>query len=94
MSSAMGVDLIFDWHISIGTIVEVIAIMSGGLLFLYGMKGRLDVMSIEISSLKSEIAKLSDILTKVAVQDQRILSIEADIKELRHGVGFIVKPAV
>lgn len=83
--------MIFDWHVSIGTLIEVIAILAGGLFFLWGMKARVDMMAVELASLKSEIAKLSDILTKLAVQDQRILNVESDIKDLRHGIGFIVK---
>ncbi len=84
--------MIFDWHISVGTVFEVISILLGGLFFLWGMKARVDLMALELASLKVEIAKLSDILTKVAVQDQRILSIEQDVKDMRHGIGFIVKP--
>ncbi len=89
----MEFSVIFDWHISIGTVIEVISILLGGLFFLWGMKARVDLMAVELASLKVEIAKLSDILTKVAVQDQRILNIEQDVKDLRHGIGFIVKPA-
>lgn len=84
--------LIFDWHVSIGTIIEVVTILAGGLFFLYGMKSRIDLMSVELIALKAAIAKLSDILTKLAVQDQRLLNIENDIQEMRHGIGFIVKP--
>lgn len=90
----MGVDVIFDWHISIGTVAEVLSILLGGMFFLWNMKSRVDLMSLEIASLRTEVGKLSDILTTVAVQDQRILNIEGDIKEMRHGVGFIVKPSV
>lgn len=88
----MGAGVIFDWHVSVGTVIEVISIFCGGLFFLYGMKNRIDLMALELGSLKAEISKLSDILTKLAVQDQRILNIENDIKDLRHGVGWIVKP--
>ena len=51
----MGFEVIFDWHISIGTVIEVIAILCGGLFFLWGMKARVDLMADEVSSLKKEI---------------------------------------
>lgn len=86
--------LIFDWRISVGTLIEIITILGGGLFFLYGMKARIDLMSVELVALKAAIAKLSEILTQLAVQDQRLLNIENDIKEMRHGVGFIVRPAI
>lgn len=88
------VGLIFDWRISIGTIIEIATIFFGGLFFLYGMKSRIDLMSIELVALKAAISKLSDILTKLAVQDQRLLNIESDIKDMRHGIGFIVRPTL
>jgi len=84
--------VIFDWHVSIGTIVEVVAILTGGLFFMWSMKARVDLMSTEISGLKTEVTKLADILTKLAVYDQRLLNIEKDIDEMRHGIGFVVKP--
>lgn len=92
MNGSMG--LVFDWRISIGTIIEIATIFFGGLFFLYGMKSRIDLMSIELAALKAAIAKLSEILTRLAVQDQRLLNIENDIKDMRHGVGFIVRPAI
>lgn len=87
-----GVAVMIDWHVSIGTLIEVGAILLGGLAFLWGMRTRVDIMAVELTALKSEISKLSDILTKLAVYDQRILNVETDVKEMRHGIGFIVKP--
>lgn len=84
--------MIFSWTISIGTIVEVVTIALGGALFIWSMRARIEGMGQELSSLKQEISKLADILTKLAVQDQRILAIEKDVDELRHGTGYVVKP--
>jgi hypothetical protein len=84
--------MIFDWHVSIGTIIEVLSIFIGGMFFLWSMKARVDMMAAEVASLKTEVGKLADILTKLALQDQRIVAIEKDIDELRHGIGWIVKP--
>jgi len=83
----------FSWTISIGTIIEVVTIIGGGSTFLWSMKYRIDQMTTDIHDLKTEIGKLSEVLTKLAVQDQRILSIEKNLDELRHGIGFVnVKP--
>lgn len=87
-----GYSLSIDWHISIGTIIEVLSIFAGGLLFLWSMKSRVEQMSVEIISLKSEIGKLADILTTLALQNQAINQINKTIDELRHGIGFIKAP--
>lgn len=43
----------------------------------------------EISELKAETKKLGDVLTSIAVQGERINRIEDDIREIKHGRGFI-----
>lgn len=87
-----GVAMVIDWHVSIGTIIEVAAILGGGLFFLWGMKSRVEHMAVEITSLKNEIGKLADILTQLALYRQEINQINKTIDELRHGIGFITSP--
>lgn len=84
--------MVIDWHISIGTIIEVLSILGGGVFFLWGMKARVEQMSVEIGDLKREIGKLADILTSLALQNAAINQINKTIDELRHGIGFIVTP--
>ena len=84
--------MVIDWHISIGTIIEVLSILGGGMFFLWGMKARVEQMSVEIFDLKKEIGKLADILTSLALQNQAISQINKTIDELRHGIGFITPP--
>lgn len=86
--------MVIDWHISIGTIIEVLSILGGGVFFLWGMKNRVEQMSVEIADLKKEIGKLADILTSLALQNQAINQINKTIDELRHGIGFIIAPPV
>lgn len=50
---------------------------------------RLDSMNDNLKVLNNSFEKLGNILTKVAVQDQRLLGLEEDIRELKHGKGFI-----
>lgn len=50
---------------------------------------RLDSMNANLTVLNNSFDKLGSILTKVAVQDQRLMGLEEDIRELKHGKGFI-----
>ena len=42
-----------------------------------------------ISGLQTEIKKIGDILVNQADQNRRIIHLEDDVRELRHGRGFI-----
>lgn len=50
---------------------------------------RMDGIIQNLKVLNNSFDKLGDILTKVAVQDQRIAGIEEDLRELKHGRGFV-----
>ncbi len=47
-------------------------------------------LSLRQNDLNEAFKQLTEILTRVAVQDERIKSIEDDVKELRHGDGFVL----
>jgi hypothetical protein len=42
----------------------------------------------EITELKEETKKVNDVLTKIAVQENRLERIEEDIRDMQHGRGF------
>lgn len=50
---------------------------------------RLDSMNDNLKILNNSFEKLGNILTQVAVQDTRINAMNEDIRELKHGRGFI-----
>lgn len=46
----------------------------------------------EISELKKEFKKFGEILINQADQNRRIIHLEEDVRELRHGEGFVRGP--
>jgi len=95
--------LTLDYTITIGNMIEIAAIIGGGLLVLITMKhdvGTLKLgsaaLKLELNSMQVEIKKLGDILVNLAdirgeirVLAARLSATEQDIRELRHGDGFI-----
>lgn len=81
----------FSPTITIGTVIEVLTFVIGGISLVSAMKGRIDLMGKEINAMKVEVAKLAEILTKLAVQDARLQMVEKTVDEMRHGIGFIVQ---
>lgn len=53
------------------------------------LKVQMDGMNDNLKLLNASFTKLSDVLSNSAVQDNRISRAEEDIRELRHGRGFV-----
>lgn len=97
--------LAVDFTITIGNIIEIVSIVGGGVVVLLTLKSDVKSLQIgakalkdELNGMQAEIKRLGDILIDLAkvqgdikLLDQRITSAEQDIRELRHGDGFIVK---
>jgi hypothetical protein len=43
----------------------------------------------EVGSMQTEIKKISEVLINQADQNRRIIHLEEDLRELRHGRGFV-----
>lgn len=89
-----------DWTISVGSIIQVLAIAGGGMLVLISMRNTVSVLQRDVASIQVEIKKMGDILTKMAVAetrldntDTRLTNVERDLRDLRHGQGFVRGPA-
>jgi hypothetical protein len=92
-----------DYTITIGNIIEIASIVGGGILVLWTLKADVnalktgsETLKIDFNQMQAEIKKLGDILVNLAdirgeirVHDTRITSAEQDIRELRHGDGFV-----
>ena len=65
-----------EWSISLGSILQIIAIAGGGVLVLITM--RVDVRNIkeDLVDMKTELKKVGEILTNQAVTNHRLQSLE------------------
>ncbi len=78
------------------SVVQILSILFGGGLVAFRlgrttatMQTSLAGQNLAIDDLKAEIKKLGDVLTKLAVQEQRLNMLDKHIDELRHGEGFV-----
>lgn len=81
-----------DWNVRIGDILVVVS-FAGTCIFYAFRSGRFaeSILTIqrEIKEFK-EIAKvMSALLTTVAVQKKELENIREDVRELKHGEGFV-----
>ena len=79
-----------DYTITIGNIIEVSAILGGGAYAVLQMKGTVTNLKNDMTDMKIEIKKVGEVLIQMAVTDNRLTNLEQDIRELKHGEGFVL----
>lgn len=93
--------LAMDWTINVGHLLQILAIIGGGLWMFFTLRADVRVLTVDVHNLERAQAALSEafkqlgiILTQVAVQDNRLNMVEKSVDELRHGDGYIAKEKV
>lgn len=88
-----------DYTITIGNIVEIGSIIFGGIAVLYTLKGDVKTLKRDFDAIQKEIKKLGDILVNLAdirgdikTLTARVAMAEQDIREMKHGDGFVKGP--
>lgn len=98
--------MMIDYTITVGNIIEIGSIIGGGILVLWTLKADVntlkagaDTLKADLGAMQAEIKKLGEILINLAdirgeirVLGTRITAAEQDIRELRHGDGFVKGP--
>lgn len=85
-----------EWSVRLGDILVISAMLVAVTGAYYTLKSDVRVLRHDFNSMKtavdlmsSAMRSFSDVLTKIAVQETRVDRIEEDVKDLRHGRGFV-----
>lgn len=77
-------------------IAQIVVYVLGAAVFVIMLKADIRILRHDMATMKlrqdainDSFKMLTDVLTKVAVQDTRINAIESSVNELRHNKGFI-----
>lgn len=81
-----------EWTITLGNLIEIGSILIGGIIVMITLRGDVANMKVEVEGIQAEVKKIGDVLITQADQNRRILHLEEDVRELRHGNGFIRGP--
>lgn len=81
--------LMIEQTITVGNIIEIISIIGGGIAVFVTLRATVGNLKEQVIGMQSEIKKLADVITRMAVTDIRLTNLEQDLRELRHGRGFI-----
>lgn len=85
-----------EWSIRAGDLLTILAFLGGGVAAYFALKGDVRILKHDFASMKLSVELLSsamkgfsDVLVKLAVTETRMAAMEEDVRELRHGRGFI-----
>lgn len=88
-----------DYTITIGNIVEIGSILLGGIAVLWTLKSDVKTLKRDFVAIQKEIQKLGEILVNLAdirgdikALSTRVSMAEQDIREMKHGNGFVTGP--
>jgi hypothetical protein len=81
--------MVIDYTITVGNLVEIASIIGGGILVMITLRSDVSTMKTEMKGIQDEVKKIGDVLITQADQNRRILHLEEDVRELRHGDGFV-----
>lgn len=89
----------FEWTIKFGDVLTLFGALVVAGSFLYrkgghetGVQVTLQQLAGEFANMQIEIKKISDVLINQADQNRRIIHLEEDVRDLRHGKGFVQGP--
>jgi hypothetical protein len=77
-------------NINLANIVQILSILGFGGAILVTMKNNLSNLKEDVVDLRKDIKLLNEVLITMAVTDTRLSNLESDVRELRHGRGFVV----
>lgn len=96
LAAQMGLEMI-DYTINIGVILQVLAVIGGVIAFLRKentVKRKEDAVAItltnDVNYIKEKVKSISELVTSRAVMEKDIMNMKEDIRELRHGDGFVL----
>lgn len=88
--------MVIDYTITMGNLIEIGSIIGGGVLVLMTLKSDVSALKsgakevrIDLGEMQAEIKKIGEVLITQADQNRRIMHLEEDVRELRHGRGFV-----
>lgn len=86
-----------DWNVRFGDLLVVLSLAGSGIVYAF-KSGRfaesIKNMQREIIEMKEVAKAMTAVLTTVAVQKKEIEFIRDEIRELKHGDGWVQKPII
>jgi hypothetical protein len=80
----------FDATINLGHVITFFGFIIGGLAVVWALKYDVRYLSNRLVSVETKLEKFGAALTALAVQEERMNSIDRRLNDLQHGRGFVL----
>lgn len=91
---AWGFPVTFNPTIDLGSLVTLFGIVVGwivgALIFVMALRHSMDALGTRVTSIETQLAAVASTMSDIAVQDNRIKTLEKMVDELRHGEGMVL----
>ena len=88
--------MILEYTISLGSILQTVVYTAAAVAFFFAMRTDINILKHDMRNLQENqramteaLSQLGHVLTRIAVQDNRLIMLEKSIDEVRHGRGFV-----
>jgi hypothetical protein len=88
---------VISWNIDLGALIQLAGFIGTIVYIAATVRGDVKAVKVDITDIKAELKALREVMMKQAEQSirldmlsQRIVQLDSDIRELRHGDGFVV----
>ena len=81
----------FDPTIKLGDVLTIASFLGVGISAFYNIRGRLDMHNLRLTTMETSVKSVLETLGIVATQKVEIDHIKDDVRELRHGKGFVTE---
>jgi hypothetical protein len=80
---------VIDYTINVGHIIQIGVILGGGFVALIVMRQSVSNLKDDMTDMKAELKQVAKVLVTMAVTTVRLDNVEKDIRDMKHGRGFI-----
>ena len=72
----------FEWKLTAGNLLTFTSVIISGLFFIFSIRADVQILSVEVNGIKSQLIGVNSVLTAVAVQNERLSTLERAVNKL------------
>lgn len=79
-----------DYTVGVGNLIQIVAFVATAIYGIAVLRGTVGTLKSDMVEVKDELKKVAEVLKELAVTNKRLDYLEEDLRELKHGEGFVL----